>query len=178
MSKALRLYKVTDCIPKIYGKYRYLMSFEAKKTVEGGRSVAVILMNPSIAGYVNGNERIDSTLGKVLCWCHKNNFSKVDILNLFAFRETYPTQLKGISYSKLVGPKNNETIKNICRNRDVVIAAWGDCEGISPSDFAKRTDFVIRLNGQNKLHYVGELTLSGNPRHGRSWNCKPILNEW
>lgn len=178
MSKALRLYNVINCIPQIYGEYRYLMSFVSKNSIANGRSAAVILMNPSTAGYVNGKTQIDSTLGKVLCWCHKNKFNEVDILNLFACRETYPNQLVGIPYAKLVGTKNNKMIKTTCEKRDVVIAAWVNCEGVSKGDFAKRTKLVAKLVGHNRLHCVGRLTESGNPRHGRSWNFNPILNEW
>jgi hypothetical protein len=178
MSKAMRLYEVLECVPLDYEEYRYLMTFQSKKPIMNGKTAAIILMNPSTAGYVNDKPRIDSTLGKVLCWCHRNDFSLVDILNLFAFRETYPNQLIDIPYSNLIGPKNNKMLTESCEKHRIVITAWGDCEGITENDFVKRTNEVVSTIGQEKLHFVGTLTKGGNPRHGRSWNFSPKLNKW
>jgi hypothetical protein len=175
-SKALRLYNVVDCKPQIYGEYRYLMSFKSK-TLSTNKEAVVILMNPSTAGYIGNKPKVDSTLGKVLCWCHKNEFEKVEILNLFAYRETHPDKLNNIKYLKLIGSENNKTIKEVCTSNRIIITAWGDCKGIIEMYFTKRTQEVGKLN-KGILHYVGELTKAGNPRHGRSWNSNPSLNKW
>lgn len=175
--KSLQHYKIIydDSI----NNYRYLLSFESRNNPID-ESVAVILMNPSIAGLYNGVEKVDRTIGKVLCWCNSNGFYKVDILNLFPYREQNPQLLLNLPVNILMGnqQKCDQQIISACNSADKIIIAWGDCDGVSQNIFQNRVNAIFGLININKVYHVGAKTNAGNPRHGRRWNQNPLLYKW
>ncbi|MFY0520994.1 DUF1643 domain-containing protein [Lysinibacillus sp. UGB7] len=176
---SLRYYRITydDSI----GNYRYLLSFESRNRNKG-EEVVIVLMNPSKAGIYNGVEKVDPTVGKVLCWCERQNYHTVHILNLFPYRDPNPLQLTTLGFTTLIGnqARCNTRITDTCNNSSIskVIVAWGDCDGILPNLVQRRTNWLWGILDINKVYHVGDKTENGNPRHGRMWNRNPQLNKW
>ncbi|MGE7673781.1 DUF1643 domain-containing protein [Lysinibacillus sp. NPDC094403] len=175
--KSLQYYRIVN--DDSINNYRYLLSFESRNNPIS-ESVSIILMNPSKAGLYNNVEKVDRTIGKVLCWCNSNGYNKVDILNLFPYREPDPENLIELNSNILLGDyqKCNQIIKDTCDTVDKIIIAWGNCEGIVPSIVKERVEYIFSIIDINKVYHVGEKTETGNPRHGRMWNGNPTLNKW
>lgn len=179
LPQSLRYYGIThdDSIDN----YRYLLSFESRYR-DNGETVAIILMNPSKAGIFNGVEKVDSTVGKVLCWCERQKYRIVHILNLFPYRDPHPAQLTTLGFATLIGDQQRcdtkiiDTCNNINTNK--IIIAWGDCDGIPPNLVQRRTNWIWGILDIKKVYHVGDKTLYDNPRHGRMWNGNPQINKW
>ncbi len=145
--------------------YRYLC--ETKTRCAGSRSLTIVQLNPSDGG----RSRSDPTMGKVSIWAFENKFKSVVFLNLFAYRTKYPSELNGISFSRLLGPKNDDTINQKLSQSTKIVLAWGEPKG-NPilGNVAKRVKELRDLIGRRHVYRVGDLVGGVYPRHGRGWN--------
>jgi hypothetical protein len=143
-------------------RYRYWLELQL---AERGPRLAVVLKNPSTATAA----RSDPTIGKVSAWARRRGFGAVIVVNLFAFRATEPTDLNGHTYSRLVGPENDACLRKAARGAEVLVAAWGNPNGVRRERYDQRIAEVVRLIGARRLKQVGALTAQGYPRHGLWW---------
>ncbi len=156
--------RVESCVPKRYGRYRYLL--EVRLAEGPGPRLLAVLKNPSTAS----DRRSDPTIGKVEAWARRRGFALVSVVNLFAWRSPYPRKLNGHPYAKIVGSGNDRHILAAAGAADLVVAGWGNSNGADPATYARRIEEVIRLIGPFRPHAVGPLTRAGQPRHALLWN--------
>ena len=170
MTKKVR--EVTACAPRRYGRYRYFL--EVRIGEGPARTLTVILKNPSTASA----ERSDPTVGKVEAWARKNEYSRIRYVNLFALRSPYPEELNAHPYGVMVGRDNDAWIERSLQGADVVLAAWGNPNGVAPEKYEKRIAQVSRLLEGACVRALGPPTKLGYPRHGLMWNGDLPLSEW
>lgn len=166
--------QVLRCVPENDPRYRYVLEVGLEVAPHLGPRLCVILKNPSRASAF----RSDPTVGKVEAWARRHGFVVVTYVNLFAVRATIPSHLNALSYAESVGAENNAHILDAATLAHMVIAGWGNPNGISPATYQQRVDEVLRLLAQRTLHIVGSLTRRGYPRHGLLWNGDPAPTEW
>lgn len=164
--------EVTECAPRRYGRYRYFL--EVRIAEEHARTLAVILKNPSTASA----ERSDPTVGKVEAWARKKRFGRIRYVNLFALRSPYPEELNAHSYRVMVGRDNDAWIKRSLEGADVVVAAWGNPNGVDSGKYERRIAEVSRLLERVRVRALGPPTKRGHPRHGLMWNGELAWSEW
>lgn len=106
----------------------------------------LIGLNPSTADA----KRNDPTIRRCIGFAHAWGFGGVWVLNLFAFRATYPHDLKAADDP--VGPRNDWWLRRIARRCERVVACWGNDGGFmgrSGQVGAMLRDRleIIRMNG-------------------------------
>jgi hypothetical protein len=156
--------EVLRCIPQRYGRYRYLL--EMKIAGGPGARLAVILKNPSTAS----DRRSDPTIGKVEAWARRRGFASVSVVNLFAWRSPHPKELSGIPNHRIRGPGNDRHIAAAASGADLLVAGWGNPNGIDPDIYARRIEEVLAILAPYPVYAVGPLTRAGYPRHALMWN--------
>lgn len=170
---------VIECVPWQPARYRYLLHV----ALAGGADeasphaiLAVIQKNPSLADAV----RSDATAGKVEAWAWRNGIAAIIYVNLFALRSPKPRDVNEVSTLEAIGAENDAAIARACAAADVVVAAWGNPNGIDVTRYAARSVEVrSRLEGAGYiLHHVGAITRQGYPRHGLHWNTGATLQRW
>ncbi|MCE2451629.1 MAG: DUF1643 domain-containing protein [Nitrospinae bacterium] len=164
--------EVTVCAPRRYGRYRYFL--EVRIMGEPASTLTVILKNPSTASA----ESSDPTVGKVEAWARKNKFCRIRYVNLFALRSPYPEELNAHSYRVMVGRENDAWIERSLQGADVMLAAWGNPNGVDPAKYEKRIAQVSRLLEGACVRALGPPTKRGYPRHGLMWNGELPLRKW
>ena len=152
------------CLPG-GGKYRYLL--EVALSERGGPRLLVIGKNPSTASA----SRSDPTLGKIEAWARRAGFGGLALVNLFALRSPYPRALNSVSYEEAVGRENDAHIRRAARRADVILAAWGNPNGVDEARYARRIGEVMALLRGKEVNTVG-LTKKGHPRHGLGWGTE------
>ncbi len=168
--------RVLACQPAQPVVHRYLLHVALGKLNRPARTLTVIQKNPSLADA----ERRDPTVGKVEAWARRNAFDRVIYVNLFALRSPHPVRINQVEPCEAVGVGNDAAILHACGQAEVIVAAWGDPNGIEPARYRQRIEEVltlIRLGGYS-LHRVGALTKAGYPRHGLHWNGDAALSLW
>lgn len=116
---------------------------------------AVVGLNPSTAD----ETRDDRTVAKCIRFAHKWNYGALHMLNIHAYRTTYPAELKHMSKTiDVTGPQNDLWLIKTARSADIVIAAWG-----THGAFLDRGETVRSF--LPNLHRLGSLTKDGFPRH-------------
>jgi hypothetical protein len=97
--------------------YRYSL----ERCWQGGRGrVLFIGLNPSTADH----RQDDPTIRRCVNYAHDWGFAAVEVVNLFAYRATYPTDLK--SAADPVGKRNDYWIRRCHRQADLTVACWGN----------------------------------------------------
>lgn len=159
------------CVPAEDGPYRYALEIALGGS---GARMAAIMKNPSTAGV----ERSDATIGKAEAWAARHGFRTLVVVNLFALRSTHPAALNAHPYAGIVGPANDGAIREIVASADIIVAAWGNPNGIAPAHYDRRIREVVSLLGARQIYHVGALTRLGYPRHGLLWNGDGALAPW
>jgi hypothetical protein len=163
---------VLRCEPDA-GPYRYLLAVRLAD-VPVARRLTVVLKNPSTASAV----RSDPTVGKVEAWARRQDFGIVTYVNLFALRATHPAALNAHPYGVAVGAANDGYIGHAAARADIVVAAWGNPNGIALDCYRRRIAEALALLRGYRLYVVGPLTDLGHPRHGLFWNGGAALMPW
>lgn len=112
----------------------------------------LIGLNPSTADARNNDPTIRRCIGFARDW----GFGRVWVLNLFAFRATYPSDLKAAADP--VGPRNDEWIRRVARKVDRIVAVWGN-----DGTFLDRSTRIRGMLGQ-RLEVI-RLNAGGEPAH-------------
>ena len=95
------------------------------------------------------------------------------VVNLFAWRSPHPGKLNALSYRKIVGPENDRHISAAAAGADLIVAGWGNPNGIDPEKYGRRIEEVLALLRPYRLHLIGAPTRVGHPRHALLWNGNP-----
>jgi len=98
----------------------------------------------------------------------------MDVVNLFAFRSTYPRQLSKVDDP--VGPENDAAILEAVEESDLAVAAWGVHGRL------RRRDRAVQkiVAGIKDLYCIGT-TKAGDPVHPlhQPKTMKPVLfDDW
>ena len=96
--------EVLRCIE--HGNYRFVLEVKPRGAVKSNKRLLVIMKNPSTAD----STKSDPTIGKVEAWAKRHGYGTVIVLNLFALRSAYPSDLNILSYKDTVGNKNDDYI--------------------------------------------------------------------
>lgn len=134
--------------------YRYHL----RRVWDAGRPrMCWVMLNPSTATEVAN----DPTLARCETRAMYGRFGGFDVLNLYAFRTTYPVLLYG--QRDPVGPVNDEIIWKVAMQTveqgGVIVCGWGEHGG----HLNRHADVMALLAPFNPLH-LG-LTKKGMPRH-------------
>ncbi|MFT4633053.1 MAG: hypothetical protein ACI8PP_003187 [Candidatus Pseudothioglobus sp.] len=98
-------------------QYRYLLTRSWDQTLP---HVLFIGLNPSTADAKNNDPTLVRCMGFARDW----GFGGVRIANLFAYRTTWPTELKRAG--EPIGPQNNRWLRREAKAAALVIVAWGN----------------------------------------------------
>lgn len=130
-------------------EYRYQLSrcWDVEKP-----TLAFLMLNPSTADESEDDPTIRRCLGYAKDW----GYGSLIVGNLFALRATDPSELR--DHPEPVGLKNEEHLRSICHEAEMVIAAWG-------------TDGSINGRGREVVEmidadlYALNTTKEGHPNH-------------
>lgn len=121
-----------------------------------GKSIVVILMNPSFAD----EYKLDKTLGNVetfLKGCKE--YSEFEVLNIFPIRTPNSKDIKKkMEKYKKYQTENNEYIKKILENSTDILVAWG-------SKYHKDATWVFKLLKDKNVWTYTSPNKDGSPRH-------------
>lgn len=98
-------------------RYRYSL---VRRWQSGQGRVMFIGLNPSTADH----RRDDPTIRRCVNFARDWGFGELEVVNLFAWRATYPDDLKRQPHP--VGPRNNHFIRLGHRLADLTVACWGN----------------------------------------------------
>lgn len=140
------------------GLYRYRLW----RTLPAGllplpeRRILFVLLNPSKADATVP----DPTLTRCLGFAARDGYTRLDIVNLFAYRTKSPAVLKetakyGIN---VVGPDNDDHIRAAADGAERIVVGWGN------NHFGERVGQVTRLLAGRVLQCFGR-TKAGHPLH-------------
>lgn len=117
--------------------------------------VMLIGLNPSTADAKRNDPTIRRCIGFARSW----GFGGLWVLNLFAFRATYPDDLKVATDP--VGPNNDRWLRRVAKDCPRVVACWGN-----DGAFLGRSARVRALLGgrSGKLEIL-RMNTSGEPAH-------------
>lgn len=128
--------------------YRYSLS----RGWEGGNGqVLFVGLNPSTADHRKDDPTIRRCVGFAKSW----GYAGMEIVNLFAFRATYPSDLK--KAPDPIGPRNDHWIRQAIAESELVIACWG----VDGNFLGRDAEF---LQKQSKLHCI-KWNSSATPAH-------------
>ena len=133
------------------GQYRFSLT---RRWGEGPR-VTFVMLNPSTADH----RRNDPTIARCEGRARRLGAGAVRIVNLFAWRATYPQELRVAADP--VGPGNDRAIRQAALWADHVICAWG----VHGAMLSRAAQVQRLLQGAGQpLWHLG-LTKAGHPRH-------------
>ena len=134
-------------------RYRYVLW---RTWNENARACAFILLNPSSATEMENDPTIRRCIGFASRW----GFGRLYVLNLFAYRATYPRDL--FRATDPIGPENDRYIRDYARRASLVVCAWGN-----HGSHLQRSSHVLAMlrdAGVEDLYCLGK-TSTGEPTH-------------
>jgi hypothetical protein len=143
---------ISDC-----GNYRYRLERDGP----GDGATAIIMVNPSTADA----EKDDHTIRKLRGFGERNQWGRLIVGNLFAFRATDVRELAGVDDP--VGPDNAEHLAAILSDADRVIFAWGPVSK-QPRAYRfvwRKVDYATRAMALKEPHSIGPAAKCGHPKH-------------
>jgi hypothetical protein len=82
---------------------------------------AWIGLNPSTADATTD----DPTIRRCIAFSKRWGYGKMHMLNLFAYRATFPRDMMAVAFVDPVGPENDRTIAGMTGLVKLVVVAWG-----------------------------------------------------
>lgn len=155
---------ISDC-----GRYRYRLERDGVGIV----NTAIIMVNPSIA-----DANIDdATIRKLMGFGRANNWGRIIVGNLFAYRATDVRELGVVADP--IGPENDDHIIQILAECDQVVLAWGPLSK-QPKRFRNRYINVLSLvRGAGLIpQMIGPPAKCGHPKHPLMLPYSSELLEW
>lgn len=107
-------YESTAVIDDVY-RYSLTRTWDAAKP-----RCCFVMLNPSTADASEDDPTIRRCIGFAKAW----GYGSLEVVNLFAFRATDPTQLSKTVLNQ-VGIENDSYIAKAVENASVVVCAWG-----------------------------------------------------
>jgi hypothetical protein len=153
-----------EAATSLCGKYRYHLARDWSEG-EVPRSLLFVMLNPSTAdAHVD-----DRTIGRCVGFALAERYTRVDVVNLFAYRTPHPSALKtqwefGVD---VVGPDNDNSIRHYVTLASGVVVAWGAFDpGVRlRKRYDDRKAKVLELVQGRPLFGLGDPTKDGSPRH-------------
>ena len=140
-----------DAVIDPTGMYRYSLW----RSWRAGSTVGFILLNPSTAD----DRRNDPTIRRCISFAQAWGYGSLEVVNLFAYRTTYPRQLMQVADPN--GVENDLALLAATQRAEAVILAWGNWGGLQGRD---RKVLEILAPYQSKLYCLSR-NQSGQPRH-------------
>lgn len=139
-------------------KYRYCLWREW----DIGRAVTFVMLNPSTADANFDDPTIRRCIGFAKNW----GFSKLVVVNVFAFRATNPRDLPISDIAKARGRKNSYWLEYAATYSELIIPAWGVPKpGLDLGYwYANTTIKNVAEKHRTPVECLG-LTMQGAPRH-------------
>ena len=161
------------------GEYHYLLTIPYNLEEQRTEIFSVILKNPSSAD----ENYADKSIRTVEEYIHCNfpQCSELRILNLFAYRATYPKYLqrkiKQEDLDSAVGHENDRFLSASFRSSTRIIVAWGRPGKITKSHYDNRIDEIHRLLQpyRDRLWQVRTLCY---PKHAQVWGYEDEYNRY
>jgi hypothetical protein len=149
------------------GTYRYRL-----ERGTGGRALAVIMVNPSVADADND----DPTIRKVLGFASRLGCDRILVANKFAFRATDIKELR--TAKDPIGPDNDRHIEQVLRDGDLHIVAWGSLNKL-PEALRGRWKDIVRIADRVgvRLHCIG-INADKHPKHPVMTGYDTPMTEW
>jgi hypothetical protein len=142
------------------GNYRYQLR---RWWSSSGKILVWVLLNPSTA---DGTKN-DTTLRRIISFTQREGYSRLVVVNLFAYRSPYPRALKQVA--EPVGPANDQYLQGAFEQADKVVAGWGAFDALQGRDLE-----VLRLC--TKPVFCLGTTQQGYPRHpSRLASATPLV---
>jgi hypothetical protein len=160
------------------GLYRYRLSRDWSREVGARKTLTLVMLNPSTADARVDDPTIRRCVGFALGW----NFTRIDVVNLFAFRTPSPAAMTtqwalGVN---VVGPDNDAHLRWCSATCSAVVFAWGAYEP-GPKlkvAFEERVRLVTDIFRGNHRFRIGAPTKSGAPRHPLYLKASEQLRPW
>lgn len=144
---------ISDC-----GCYRYRL--DRVWTDEPSGRVVWVMLNPSTADADNDDATLRRCLGFSASW----GYGALTVVNLFAFRTTYPTELARQFNADPVGPACDQHIDAALAGADLVICGWGNSVR-GPVIQARSQAVLARIRAAGHEPRALAITSDGEPRH-------------
>jgi hypothetical protein len=115
------------------GKYRYRLTRHIPCVLRWIHPCTFIMLNPSRATAETDDNTIKRCMGYAKAW----QCTSLTVVNLFAYRTTYPSELCAAPASDRVGPENNRHILAAAQETlpgGVIVCAWGAHGGLEDRD--------------------------------------------
>lgn len=140
---------ISDC-----GRYRYRL----ERQTAGVGATAVIMVNPSTADA----EQDDATIRKLRGFGDRNQWGRIIVGNLFAYRATDVRELAHASDA--IGPENDDHLLRIAAEVNRAVFAWGPVTK-QPRALRQRWERVADIFVHLRPLRIGEPAKCGHPRH-------------
>lgn len=134
-------------------RYRYNLS---RSWEEGNGMILFVMLNPSTADALKD----DRTITRCIGFAQREEFKRLMVVNLFAFRETDSSLLP--LEAEPVGPENYHYIALAAAKADAVALAWG-AHPLATKNFIDPVLSIIEVAG-HEPECLG-MTAAGAPRH-------------
>lgn len=158
------------------GAYRYTLDRVLRE--DRGRRIVWVMLNPSTAD----GRKDDATMRRVIWFSARWGcaYSAIEVVNLYAYRTTLPTDLVRVARERdVVGPENDDWISTAFRRAHetmgTVVLAWG----AHPMAAARRPTILrlARKAGIRDLHCIAR-TAMGAPQHPLRVRSDAELDVW
>lgn len=151
------------------GKYRWSLWRRFRET---GKKILWLMLNPSTADHVDD----DATIRRLIGFSKREGAALMVVCNLFAYRTTYPKELKESlkTQDDLPFETNFAHIQTQIDMADMCIVAWGN--GGDIQDMARKLYGRLRVSSADKVRFMClGVTKSGQPKHPLRLSAKTAL---
>lgn len=140
---------ISDC-----GRYRYRLERQSA----GDGATAIIMVNPSTADATQD----DATIRKLIGFGNRNQWGRLIVGNLFAYRATDVRELGKVADP--VGLENDDWLCRAVSSVDRVICAWGPITK-QPKHHRARWRRFVEIVGSVPAFSIGPPAQCGHPKH-------------
>lgn len=139
----------------------------------GESKTVVIMVNPSTADATED----DQTITKLQGFGLRNNWGRIIVGNLFAFRTPNVSDLQTIDDP--IGPDNDYHLREMFNIADRVVFAWGALERKLPERLRSRWQDVADMLPERLVPLsIGPNLKSGHPRHPCMLSYELPIQPW
>lgn len=154
-------------------EYRYVLSRKVEHVgasiEKDGFKLLWVMLNPSTASHTLDDHTIRKCMGYARRW----GASSFRVVNLFAYRTkdvkvlAHAARLREQSpaYPDIVGPSNDNYIRDMLKWADQVVCAWGAHEKLPPQHFNRPQAVLEIIKESGTPASLLGLTKSGGPNH-------------
>lgn len=155
------------------GRYRYTLE---RALDTPGKNALFIMVNPSTADGMKD----DATIRKLIGFSGKLGIGRFKVGNLFAYRATDIKELASMNASDATGPENDQWLRDMIRDADLIVCAWGPVSKL-PKGFHRRRWQAVRaviLEYGKTPYSLGQPAKDGHPCHPLMLSYETPLTPW